>query len=63
MVGSDVGCLLRVAGRRDLVVKVSLGTSLIRGLSQTEHILDLDVFQVLLYNLLSLLLMMAWSQT
>ncbi len=63
MVSCDVGRLLRVAGRRDLVVKVALGTSLIGGLCQTEHILHLDVFQVLLDNLLSLLLMVTRSQT
>ncbi len=61
MVSCDVGSLLRVAGRRNLIVKVALGNPLIGGLSQTKHILHLDVFQVLLNNLLSLLLMVAGS--
>lgn len=63
MVGCDMSGLLRVTSRRDLVVKVALSTSLIGGLSQTEHILHLDVFQVLLDNLLRLLLMVTRCQT
>lgn len=60
MVRSDLIRLLCVTGRRDTRCEVPLGTCAIHvRLSQSQHILHLDVFEVLLDVGLGLVLVMA----